>query len=235
MNNFRFLILNIGLLLCPLLSIYSQDAQETLNQEKTESNTENSMQSHRFLVGLTGNFQHFQQGYQRTIQKERISAQFAYSINKKTMIGMDIQFTQEDDYLNILDDVGFGTITNKTLKRQFQPFARRYFYKTNDFNIFYQVGLKLSVEEFQQYRNYYGLVSDDNTPTTIQYLTFGGNLSLGLEYKLNHHWVLFTLWEAIQYQGELNQEESTNDNIVLEHGLNMTLVRDLRVGLGYYF
>lgn len=218
MNNSCFLSLCLGLFLLPFLSIHSQ----------------NTEQSNRFFVSADGNFQHFKPNAQQAIQKERLSGVVGYFLNERTMLGLGIQFAQEDNFVNLVDSIGFGTKTNQINKRKFQPFVRRYLYSKNNFNIFSDLSLQIASEEFTQSMDYYG-VTNNNDPENFQYMTFGAHLGLGVEYNLNEHWVLYSLWEALRYQKELNTEVSNSNNIVLDDLTDMSVFRDLRIGIGYYF
>lgn len=249
MNNSCFLSLCLGLFLLPFLSIHSQQTTEyfkPLNLEfsklnmgsslakSKDDNKENVMKSNRFFVSADGNFQHFKPNAQQSIQKEKISGMVGYFLNEKTMLGLSIQFSQEEDFFNIIDGFNIGTVTNTINKRKFQPFVRRYLYSKNSFNIFSDLSFQVASEEFSQSFSLYGSVNN-NPGTNFQYMTVGAHLGLGVEYNLNDHWVVYSLWEALRYQKELNIEESNSDNIILEDLTDMSVFRDLRIGLGYYF
>ena len=222
-----FLLFCLGFLLLPLLSVHSQTTKENVK--------ETSMKSNRFLISFDGNFQHFKPNFETTIQKERMAATFGYFLNEKTMLGLGIQFSQEDDFLNIVNNFGFGARTNQINKRKFQPFVRRYVYRKNNFNIFSDLSFNVASEAFTQSIDYYGVPNNPNPSENFDYMTIGAHLGIGLEYNLNEKWVAFGFWEALRYQRELNVEESNSNNIVLDDLVNMSVFKDVRVGLGYYF
>jgi len=249
MNHLRFVILWAILCVLSIPSLHSQNTHLSFkpvdsgaNMVKSvqytpksiESEDESSLNFNEIMVSIDGNFQHYTPSYLQTTQKRRISASLGYLLTEKTMIGMSIRMFEDQDFLDFIDNNGFGGLTNQTYKRKFQPFVRRYLSKKNNFHLFYELSFNVASEEFSQSRNYYNALVN-NTSTSFDYVTFGAHLGLGLEYSLNDQWVAFAHSETIQYRRELNQELSSSENIVFEDGLNMSLFRDIRVGFGYYF
>jgi len=249
MNYVNFFQLSFALLLLPFFTIQAQHSNEFTENSKVvstllntaQNNTEladegiiSSLKSGRFMMSFDGGISHTHLGFQRMLKNRSITYQFGYRASEKTMFGIGLQLVDVDDQLQILDNNGLGTKTNNLNKKQIEPFIRRYFRKLNNFQLYSQAGVELSFEDFYEYRNYNNS-EDLYTDNEFNYITYGANLGLGIEFSIKDDFAIYTYWDGMHFGRDLNQEESSNSNIKYEYNFDTNSFKELRFGVKMYF
>ena len=249
MNYIKYLQLSCVFFILPLFTIQAQNSEQlyenfnivsidiTSFQKDTKSNEidkKSPIKLDRFLMSFDGNLSHTHLGFQRLKKNQSIAYQFGYRANEKTIFGIGLQVLNEEDLIQIFDSNGLGTQTFYLSKAQLEPFARRYFRTIKDLQLYSQIGIELSYENFSEFRNYID-TEDLFTDREFDYLTFRANLGLGLEFHIKDDLSLYTYWDGLTIGRNIIQEESTSGNMEFGYDFDTNSFRNLRFGIKLNF
>lgn len=249
MDYIKFLQLSCAFFLLPFLPSQAQNAEqfsENINFATSEINSTIAdtksdddgvifnLRSDRIMMSFDGSVSHRHFDFGHLNKMSIITYQFGYRINEKSIIGIGIQLEDETNYFQIFDDNGLGTKYRNLNQKQFEPFFRRYFRTKSKFQLYSQLGLEISIDDFNESRSYAN--SEDRFfDKDLSAVTFGANLGLGVEYHIKDDLSLFTQWDAFNFARDVRFEESTSQNMELEYNLDTRTFRDLRFGIKFFF